>query len=72
MLKVAMTKSSYIEMFAARSTSVDPLTHARLDSQPGTEVLAQYRDFEQQRTTGPREGDSHESPSVVNTHTTHH
>jgi hypothetical protein len=27
-------------MFAARSTSVDPVTHARLDSQPGTEALA--------------------------------
>jgi hypothetical protein len=35
-----MTKLSEIEMFAARSTSVDPVTHDRLDSQPGTEALA--------------------------------
>jgi hypothetical protein len=40
MFGVAMTKLSDIEMFAARSNSVDPVTHARLDSQPSTEALA--------------------------------
>jgi len=35
-----MMKLSFTEMFAARSTSVDPATHSRLDSQPGTEALA--------------------------------
>lgn len=35
-----MTKLSFIDMFAARSTPVDPVTHGRLVSQPGTEALA--------------------------------
>jgi hypothetical protein len=35
-----MIKLSDIEMFAARSTFVDPVTHGRLDSQHSTEALA--------------------------------
>ena len=35
-----MIKLSDIEMFAARSISVDPVTHGRLDGQHGTEALA--------------------------------